>query len=161
MSVPSDIILSNRGKISVGWIIRSLFSAVILSGVGILMLLTYDTLDYGYNERFMPYLILVCGILFLAFGIFILLQSIMIQRSFLELTVSGVCGASIKLKGRGLNASLTPPRLFSLPYAEIQRADIEKGFILLVAGPVTYRCRASGMEQDFLQALNQRLGKKN
>ena len=157
MSTSSNIILSNRGKPSMSLLLRGGISGLILVFLGILILANYESFDYGYRDRFMIYLLPVVGILFLALGVFVIVQALLMQRSFLELTADGACGASMKEPKVDLNAKLTPPRYFSLRYSEIQRADVEKGYILLVSGSVTYRCRANGMEEAFLQALKSRI----
>ena len=150
----SKIILSNRGKLSAGHLARGIVGGVLFAAIGVYILIASEKLDF--DDRYMQYLVLGAGAVLLVVGIFVLFKAVSEQRSFLELTSAGVRGAAIA----NPNAwTVAPPRQFSLPYSEIQRADYEKGYILLVAGTVTYRCRSGGLEEKFLRELNRRIGK--
>lgn len=144
----NKIILSNRGKLSAGRAIRGIVGALIPLAAGLFLISMYDSNDHSDESSIM----FVIAIITFAIGAFVLIQSIMEQKSFLELTTTGVRGASINPLGKNMSG-LTPPKTFDLSYAEIQRADIEGGFVLLVTSAATYRCRAMPMAQQFADEI--------
>lgn len=143
----SKVILSNRGKLSGGRNIAVVVCALIFLAVGFFLLSLYDSKN-GSREAMVQ---LVGGAGSLAISVFALAQCVMQQKSFLELKADGVCGAALNPSGKGM--TITPPRAFELSYAEIQRVDIENGFVLLVTGAITYRCRADSMAKQFVDEI--------
>lgn len=143
----SKVILSNRGKLSGGRNIAVVVCALIFLAAGFFLLSLYDPKN-GSREALIQ---LIGGAGSLAVSVFALAQCVMQQRSFLELKTDGVCGAALNPSGKGM--TVTPPRAFELSYSEIQRVDTENGFVLLVTGTVTYRCRADSMAQQFVNEI--------
>lgn len=146
------VVLSNRGKLSGGRNVVVLVCALIFLAVGLFLISLFDPKSGGREALIQ----LACGAGSLAISAFAIIQCVMQQRSFLELKADGVRGASLAPAGKGM--TVTPPRAFELSYGDIQRVDVENGFVLLVTGAVTYRCRADSMAQQFVDEIKKRKG---
>lgn len=146
----SKTILSNRKKLPGGRTIAAAICALVLLAAGFFLVSLYES----GNRSSEALIQLGGGAGFIAIGAFALVQCVMQQKSFLELTSEGVCGAALNPSGKGM--TVTPPRAFELSYEDIQRVDIESGFVLLVTSAATYRCRADSLAQQFVDEIKKK-----
>ncbi len=146
------VILSSRGKVSWGRAAAIGICVLAFLALGIFMARMY-TNSGRERERFVLF-----AMAFFSFAICIIavVQFMMQQRSFLELTDRGVYGAAYSSDAKSF--TITPPRHFELNYSDIQRVDLENGFVLLVTSSGTYRCRAASMGQLFVSEIKRQRG---